>query len=372
MNNQAATQRARAVVGVWTNWWDHSDVQKPAPPWTFDTTKNHTRRPGVFSWQLPKGCAPPNNNYAFVLNVSKLTGAESFTLAPGHEPRRGTPEEVSTIRTVLQQYMQPPQFLVWEHRLEKESTWTRMTDEEEKWQYFVISFQGLNSTLVEIEDALSLAPLELKVAFTVVTKLVPESPLEHLFGPGVLIHPGRFFYLTQGGLPFLYTPLLEVGASDVTEMVLLHQQIRQHDDRLLDVKRLIGQLHGLEALPPDSPLFFLGYFAVLESLLVHPPKPTDPYDSITRQVKQKIALVSRRSKFAVDYGSFGEARSDTVWTKMYKYRSELAHGGAPTFTEELQALGTHSRALHLLRQTVKMLIRQALVEPQLIADLREC
>jgi hypothetical protein len=194
-----------------------------------------------------------------------------------------------------------------------------------------------------------------------------------------LVHPGRFFYLTQGGIPFLApsstppsTPLLEITAPDIDEIVLIHRQIQQQDERLLDVKRLIGQLHDLEALPPDSTLFFLGYFAVLESLLVHPPKPTDPYDSITRQVKQKIALISRRSEFEVDYGSFGEAKPDTVWTRMYKYRSELAHSGAPTFTGDLQVLGTPGKALQLLRQTVKMLIRQALVEPQLIADLREC
>jgi hypothetical protein len=77
------------------------------------------------------------------MNISKLTGAESFTLAPGHELRRGTPEEISTIRTLLWQYMFSPRFLVWEYRREGDSSWTRMKDEQEKWQYFVISFQGL-------------------------------------------------------------------------------------------------------------------------------------------------------------------------------------------------------------------------------------
>jgi hypothetical protein len=57
---------------------------------------------------------------------------------------------------------------------------------------------------------------------------------------------------------------------------------------------------------------------------------------------------------------------------MYGYRSSLAHGDAPNFDGELRTLGSHDNALNLMRQTVKAVIRQALIEPQLLADLREC
>jgi hypothetical protein len=116
----------------------------------------------------------------------------------------------------------------------------------------------------------------------------------------------------------------------------------------------------------------LGHFAVLEALLTHPPKPTDPYDSITRQVKKKLALLDHRSQPGIDYSSFAEANRETVWAKMYAYRSTLAHGGAPTFDGDLQVLGSHDNALKLVKQTAKALIRQALIEPQLLADLRDC
>jgi hypothetical protein len=116
----------------------------------------------------------------------------------------------------------------------------------------------------------------------------------------------------------------------------------------------------------------LGHFAVLEALLTHPPKPTDPYDSITRQVKKKLALLDRRSQPGIDYSSFAEANRETVWAKMYAYRSTLAHGGAPTFDGDLQVLESHDNALKLVKQTAKMVIRQALIEPQLLADLRDC
>ncbi len=53
----------------------------------------------------------------------------------------------------------------------------------------------------------------------------------------------------------------------------------------------VGKPGQLKALPHFSPLRFLGYFAMLESLLTHAPNPSDPYDSITRQVQKRRALL---------------------------------------------------------------------------------
>jgi hypothetical protein len=57
---------------------------------------------------------------------------------------------------------------------------------------------------------------------------------------------------------------------------------------------------------------------------------------------------------------------------MYGYRSCLAHGGTPDFKRELSGLGDPGRAMDLLKWTVKAVCRQALIEPQLIADLKDC
>ncbi len=131
-------------------------------------------------------------------------------------------------------------------------------------------------------------------------------------------------------------------------------------------------MNHLKQLPHGSPLRVVGYFGILESLLTHPPKPTDPYDSITRQVKKKLALLDRRFVRAIDYNGFGEVNPEKVWTKMYAYRSVVAHGGMPDFTGELAALKSPKQALKLLKETTKALIRHTLSEPQLIVDLREC
>ena len=302
----------------------------------------------------------PASHYAFVMNVSRLVGANSFTLAPGHELRRASTGEISAIKEVLQNQMHAPGMVPWEQRTVVGGPLESMPEAE--WRYFVISFQESNNILLEIEDAFSLAPLELKIGFTV---------LNNIGSFGLIYDPGRLFHLLERA-QWGHVDFLDVTASDVEQIVQIHAQLQQHDHRLVDVKRLAKQLQGLETLPPASPLRFLGYFAVLEALLTHPPKPTDPYDSITRQIKKKVSLLDHRWQPPIEYGPFPGADAETIWTKMYAYRSSLAHGGAPTFDGELQLLESHDNALKLVKQTAKAIIRQALIEPQLLADLRDC
>lgn len=106
--------------------------------------------------------------------------------------------------------------------------------------------------------------------------------------------------------------------------------------------------------------------------LTHQPKKTDTIDSITRQIIRKVILLNNRWDPHIDYGPFQGAKQDTIWSAMYSYRSSLAHGGAPDFNGELNLLGNGDQALKLLKYTVKGVLRQSLIEPRLIVDLRNC
>ena len=57
---------------------------------------------------------------------------------------------------------------------------------------------------------------------------------------------------------------------------------------------------------------------------------------------------------------------------MYEYRSILDHGDEASFDGSLHLLGNGENATKLLKDSVKMVMRQALKEPQLLVDLREC
>jgi len=165
---------------------------------------------------------------------------------------------------------------------------------------------------------------------------------------------------------------IELSESDIAELLALYAQLKASDGQLLNVRLLAAQLGQLKGLPHGSVLRFLGYFAILESLLTHVPKPSDPYDSITRQVKKKLTLLSRRFSHPLDYSPFGDTPPETVWTKMYNYRSLIAHGVSPGFEGDLQLLRNADTALALIKDSVKAILRQALSEPQLLIDLKDC
>jgi len=305
--------------------------------------------------------------FAFVMNVSRLVGSETYTLAPNHQLRRARPSEIAFIKENIRKHAPPPHndFQgLWEQRLPLQGGQPELLPVTEQ-RYFVIAFTGTNQTLVDLEHAFDLSPLELEVGFTAVGFAGKRNH-------GVILFPGRLFHTLENVL-FDNSFFVDVTAADIKEIRTIYAQLQRHDQSLLNVERLTLQLGELKTLPRHSPLRFLGYFAILESLITHNPQPADPYDSITRQVKKKLALLNSRFVHPIDYAPFGKTTAmDKIWATMYDYRSCVAHGGVPDFTKSLKILGNHGAALALITGTVKAVMRRALTEPKLLLDLREC
>lgn len=155
--------------------------------------------------------------------------------------------------------------------------------------------------MAELKTAFDTAPVELEVGFTVVNSIGDDNTVG-----GVIWNEERLFHVLADAR-YSDSFFVNVSRSDVELTATIYSSLKKHDNRLIDIKHLAGQLSQLKALPHKSPLRFLGYFAILESLLTHAPMPTDPYDSITRQVKKKVALLNRRWDKALDYTPFDDA-----------------------------------------------------------------
>jgi hypothetical protein len=173
-------------------------------------------------------------------------------------------------------------------------------------------------------------------------------------------------------LSYQHGPSKKFTESDGEEVRKIYSKLAARDNSILDLNKAFRLLFELKDLPRFSPLQVLGYFSLLESVLTHAPKPDDRYDSITRQIKQKLALLNKRWKPPLDYSAFAAPSQDKIWPKMYAYRSAIAHGGTPNFAGELAVLGSAKNANSLIREAVKKTILQAIEEPQLLVDLRDC
>jgi hypothetical protein len=322
----------------------------------------------------PRGSRPVlevPKSFSFVLNVSSIEGgsAESgIMVSPGLTLRRASIGEVAAIRDVLEREAGNKNLVPWQNSTKKESDdhTSYPVLPKEEWRYFVIDFEGSNLEIAEFEQTLSVADVELKLGFTVLKEAFVGTNI-----PTLLFDPARLFSQVQrtvrGDLQFVV-----MNPSIASDISALDQTIKAYDAKVINIERLSKQLLELDALPYASPLLFLGYFAILESLLTHQPDAKDTIDSITRQVKRKLMLLDNRWKPPLDYAPFKGGTPESVWNKMYAYRSALAHGSEPDFKGNLNLLGDHRAALSLLRQAVKSVLRQAVAEPLLIRDLRDC
>lgn len=140
-----------------------------------------------------------------------------------------------------------------------------------------------------------------------------------------------------------------------------------------ELQRALTMLNNLRVLPDNSTFHVLGLFAIIEMLITHNPQLEDKGDSITRQMKTKIPLLSRRFDRPLPYHEFfGNIEVTKVWGALYSYRSAVAHGGEPDFVKDLRVLKDRKTADAFLTITVESLIRNALYEPDLYKDLRQC
>jgi hypothetical protein len=311
------------------------------------------------------------DSYIFIANIRDLPDGP-LQITPKHLLRRATIEEMKHIEQLVLTTVGHLSILsahLWTCRWPLTPS-TRQVEKlpPNEWRYFVVAFQEQDQTTIDnLKVALDLAPLELEAGLTVLNGSTKDPKAGRSEIP-----VGRLFHL----LPVMTsspTFFIDVSASDVKGISDLYSQLASQYPRAgIDIRGFVKQIDALKKLPHDSPLRFLGYFSILESLLTHAPKSTDPYDSITRQVKKKIALLDHRWRPHLDYGPFGDATSDAVWTKMYDYRSSVAHGGVADFRNKLRTLGSEVNAFRLIRETTKSVIRYALVDPQLLIDLREC
>jgi hypothetical protein len=303
-------------------------------------------------------------NIAFVMNVGGLADFESAELAPGHVLRRATESEIDDVRNTLQALSFPtyrPATTMWEVRWSDDRTRTEALPPE-LWRYHVVAFRGNNQTVNELIMACSLSWAEPEIGPAIFKG-------EH---GGYVYNAGQLFQLMDEArnYPDFF---IKLSLADVEEISQIRQLLRNHDQTVIDMGHITRQLNQLKTLPRFSALRFLGYFAILESLLTHQPDPNDPYDSITRQVKKKLTLLNNRFARQLDYAPFGGAGPEKIWTKLYAYRSLIAHGGQPDFSRgELAALRSPAQALALVRHATKAVARQALHEPRLLADLRDC
>lgn len=174
---------------------------------------------------------------------------------------------------------------------------------------------------------------------------------------------------------YAYNFLKKLDNSAISQWQGLAQLVRAHDHTLLDLSATFEEMRDLDLLPVFSKVRGLCLFAILESLLTHQPDPKDIHESITKQIKNKMHLLTTRLDCDLFYEwfDFAEHEAAKAWGMLYDYRSKLAHGGRISFEDKKQKQLRSPMAVNkFMREAVCAIIRFALREPKLLADLKSC
>ena len=326
--------------------------------------------PGVVAASYSRDAVLPKP-FAFVADPLSLEGQRVIELAPGYKLRVSDKEEIKFIKkTIKELFGQHFGGGIWETQRPKSGKGAYKELQERHWRYFSIEFEGESEDWRTLERALSLSKSDLQIAFVLSTVQYDDLVL-----PTCVYRPPSLFqslsYLSSGS----HTSegcVKSISPADGEDISSIFLALKSYDHKIVDLQSAFKLLFELKDLPHFSPLQILGYFAILESILTHQPNPEDRYDSITRQITNKIALLNRRWHTSLNYKNFGDVSHDKLWSKMYSYRSAIAHGAKPDFSSKLSLLNNAKSANGLIKAAVVGSIRHCLIEPQLLADLHNC
>ncbi len=173
-----------------------------------------------------------------------------------------------------------------------------------------------------------------------------------------------------------------LGQRSLSEIANLYAKFRAiPEEYRTRVYEALTRVLEMDHIRMGSGMKTLGYVSIIESLVARKPDEKDPVSSIKRQMRKKLLLISRRCRntLPLPYGFFcnwNEKAIDKLWSAIYDFRSVIAHGGAGeegfTFKHDKKVEFDLARLNKcFIIPATHSIIRFALCEPELLADLKE-
>ena len=277
-----------------------------------------------------RNSSAPNNekkeSFVFILNHIHVEGKLPIEVAPGHFFQKADSEQIRMIKKRLPHFL-PYSTLTLPYEVtivkkpgenRRSFTFENIPLPQEKWKYFIISFMGANAELQSIQFAASLLEHDVELGFTFLAHKGIDG-----FGFGWNPQWLSSFFSDNA----FHEPAITIACDEISQIAGNYTLIKEISSEHEHITRALNKFNQLSSLPRNSELIIIGLFSVIESLITHSPKLTESADSLTHQIKTKIPLLTKRFERELDYDKyFQSANEDTIWSKLYKYRSNLVHG----------------------------------------------
>jgi Apea-like HEPN len=312
-------------------------------------------------------------SFCFILNPLDAEPELRSELISGHVFRKAEPDQILAIKEKLALYLLPghtPQYeftyVPSEGSTTSNRSWNSKTLPPDQWRYWVIEFTGMNSETEHLALSLSLQESEIELGFEF---LYPEGLTGYAFGLRTAQVVSFFLEINVNPIQ----PITRIAAEDLKQVQLVATQLALAKAANPSAYYAAHRFFHLNALPRRSEMLIIGYFSLIESLIAHKPRLAESLDSINHQLQAKLVLLSKRFDQEPTYtNQFNSLSGQKLWKRLYSYRSTIAHESLVSIDEHFSDLESTQKVVSFLKRTLKLLLRLALKEPELIADLKNC
>jgi len=240
---------------------------------------------------------------------------------------------------------------------------------EERWRYWALAFEGNKEAERPLEQVALLLkpPLEFAAKFFYTGEKQTGGQLGYQGIRQDIVE--RF-----GGTRNLLTPHGEIDAAEISRLSVLASQLEATKDDHRFVGAGLTNFANLRRIPTSTDLYVVGLFSIIELLVTHSTDSPELDRSITHQISKKLPLLRQRFLHTVEPSEyFQECSEESVWKKLYRLRSKIAHGADVDFSSgPLSVLNSRESTISFLSDCTVELLLIALREPEFLAYLREC
>lgn len=319
------------------------------------------------------------HGFAFIATHIDIDGEPNIELIPNYTFRRANESEINIIKEKIlegvpqniRRYNLPYECIVKEEIYENQTSYHHDEIEKDKWKYWVIAHQGvMGNELNELRKALALLPTDLEIGFDIQWFKLRDAEKEGSMWSPVPLHIIELYSDHE----FSSKNATKLKDDDVAKAGELYNLVTSYDKSYDFIDHALSNYMHLRRIPKKSEILAVGYFSIIESLVTHPPRLTETLDSISHQLRNKIVLLSKKFENTINYHNrFGEIGLEKLWTKLYGYRSAIAHGTKVDFKSgQFSNLKNNENVTWYLKAIVKELIILSCREPEFISDLKKC
>lgn len=320
-------------------------------------------------------------SFAFIGDAINISNTKSTQLDGKNRIKKASIEQIRIIKDTIDPFFKTSRFGI--NFAEYKRKFSKRNGNEgtdyiplpsNKWKYYVIEHDDLQLDL-DIILALALSKQDLTFIFDVTYSGMIDSGGNEVPGIQTREVVSVIFYNDNKFYNYDEKNISAFDILEINELIKLIKEFRNTAKKNENIDRSLNDFLKLKEIPYDSPFKVLGFISILENILTT--NNSNSENSITHQLKKKLTLINNFSKNSIDIHSFFKLEKaitfEKIIGKIYDYRSRIAHGGKHDLGGDLQLLKSNYKMIRpFLNSMLKQVLVEAMKNPKLIANLKEC